>query len=669
MIDDSGFNGPGEISEESKRSCGAVRPQTDFGDETNKSARSPRARAVTMVIAAMALPVATFVFARCWSVLLYLANDDVGMELLLRGGGVTSRPTAFVQFMHVGLGEVLVWLYARASGLSWYQVLMNGILVLAGMTVSWAAVRRGLNWNRLVLITVYCLGFLLTFFVQPNFSISAAIATQAAMVLWFGEIAEGRALTGLRMLAFIGLVLIGGMIRIDACLLQVAVAVPVALWLAFGVRHSAPLTRASPPEAGGEGNARKSHDFGYAVRMVIPPLVIAGGITGLLRVSQSYVYGSSPGWEHFEEFNKLRAQFTDYQAAPFSDENRAVYERAGWTQNDYEMLMRWFFENPQLYNIEKFKAVLSQAPRPAEVGGKQFTRLLEQVKNDPGMRLMVVGACISVLFVGWRGGLAGFGIVALTVAGAMIAVMMVLHRLPPWFSGPLLAFVPGIAVILPSPESSTVGRPCHNDATILPSPALLNDRLLTVAAQPARMAIQVMALGLFGWGLVSALAEWRQKSAMISQARTNFLTSVVELQRRPDRIYVAWGGVFPYELIVDNEDFRTISRLRLIALGCLSQTPINNERLRELGIDDLYHAMFVDPRVQVICHGDSGAHFMRYVHEHYGKQTRGHVLEAKPLGEYPIFDPIEGRYDLKNRVFWLQEFRERNPKNEIRNPK
>src|SRR5262249_8860164 len=110
-----------------------------------------------MLVIALVLPVATFLFARWWSVPLYLTNDDVGMELLLRGAGVTSRPTAFVQFMHVGLGELLVWLYAHAGGLSWYQVLMNGVLVLAGLTVSWVAVRRGLNWRSLVIFSVYCL--------------------------------------------------------------------------------------------------------------------------------------------------------------------------------------------------------------------------------------------------------------------------------------------------------------------------------------------------------------------------------------------------------------------------------------------------------------------------------------------------------------------------------
>src|SRR5262249_45979882 len=160
-----------------------------------------------------------------------------------------------------------------------------------------------------------------------------------------------------------------GMIRIDACILQVALAVPVALWVAFGVRHPTPLNLPSPPEAGGERSAapqglvpggrnfRFSGFISQRVRVVVLPLVTAGGIIGLLRISQGYIYATTPGWEHFEEFNYLRAQFTDYQASPFDDETRGIYERAGWSNNDYQMLMSWFFANPELYSIEKFRAI------------------------------------------------------------------------------------------------------------------------------------------------------------------------------------------------------------------------------------------------------------------------------------------------------------------------
>jgi hypothetical protein len=42
----------------------------------------------------------------------------------------------------------------------------------------------------------------------------------------------------------------------------------------------------------------------------------------------------------------------------------------------------------------------------------------------------------------------------------------------------------------------------------------------------------------------------------------------------------------------------------------------HNGRLRELGIADLYSAMFQDPRVLIFCHKNNGDHFMRYVHGH-----------------------------------------------------
>src|SRR5262249_40516546 len=138
------------------------------------------------------------------------------------------------------------------------------------------------------------------------------------------------------------------------------------------------------------------------------PLLIAGGIIGVLRVSQRYIYATTPGWEHFEEFNSLRAQFTDYQASPFDNDTREIYGRAGWTKNDYDMLVSWFFENPELYNISTFKAILSELPyRPASFE-HQLYALGQRVLGGQSVQLMLLGALGAVLFVGRRGGWAGF---------------------------------------------------------------------------------------------------------------------------------------------------------------------------------------------------------------------------------------------------------------------
>jgi hypothetical protein len=70
------------------------------------------------------------------------------------------------------------------------------------------------------------------------------------------------------------------------------------------------------------------------MRAVILPLVSTGAIIGGLRAGQSCVDAPTPVWEHFEDFNSLRAQFTDFQASPFDDDTGAIYERAGWSKND-----------------------------------------------------------------------------------------------------------------------------------------------------------------------------------------------------------------------------------------------------------------------------------------------------------------------------------------------
>src|SRR6516162_9293262 len=111
-----------DLGDETKGSSAAKRAQTELGDE----GECHRARLTRVMVAlALALPGLTFLFARWWSVPLYVSNDDVAVEFLLRGVCTTSRATAFVLFMHVGLGQILVWLYAHLHGVPWYWVVMN----------------------------------------------------------------------------------------------------------------------------------------------------------------------------------------------------------------------------------------------------------------------------------------------------------------------------------------------------------------------------------------------------------------------------------------------------------------------------------------------------------------------------------------------------------------
>jgi hypothetical protein len=145
---------------------------------------------------------------------------------------------------------------------------------------------------------------------------------------------------------------------------------------------------------------------------------------------------------------------------------------------------------------------------------------------------------------------------------------------------------------------------------------------------------------------------------MVAAARRNLLNALDELRPGSDRIYLAWGGAFPYELILGDEDFATLGKLNVIAAGCLMQTPVQIERLRDLGIRDLYRAMFEDPRVFVICDPPLADEFERYAKEHYGKRVNARILVDKPLGEYRVFNTDQARYEPFPRVLGVQKFEE-----------
>jgi hypothetical protein len=90
-------------------------------------------------------------------------------------------------------------------------------------------------------------------------------------------------------------------------------------------------------------------------------------------------------------------------------------------------------------------------------------------------------------------------------------------------------------------------------------------------------------------------AEAGIEGSSVRQSSAPPLLAEDKLRPGSNRIYVAWGGVFAYQLVLDDEDFATLDRLNLVALGCLMQTPVQKDRLRDLGIADLYRSVFEDP--------------------------------------------------------------------------
>ena len=101
--------------------------------------------------------------------------------------------------------------------------------------------------------------------------------------------------------------------------------------------------------------------------------------------------------------------------------------------------------------------------------------------------------------------------------------------------------------------------------------------------------------------------------------------------------------------------------MRILALGCANQTPINRERLREFHIDNLFQAIFERKNIRVIGYGDTITQIARYADDHYGKSLRFRKLMHRRLGEYPSIDENTGRTIMHTTDLVIFDFKESRP--------
>src|SRR5215475_9257409 len=107
----------------------------------------------TRVLAAAIISALSLFVARLAFVPLYQSNDDVTMRLLAEGVATSSRPTPYLLFINVILGQVMVWLHEFFPILPWFTICLAAIHLAGTATVIWVALSgRGLaRWIQLVI--------------------------------------------------------------------------------------------------------------------------------------------------------------------------------------------------------------------------------------------------------------------------------------------------------------------------------------------------------------------------------------------------------------------------------------------------------------------------------------------------------------------------------------
>lgn len=551
----------------------------------------------------------------------FQSNDDVALEMIASGRGICPQPTPFLLFINVLLGDVLSWLYANLSGAPWYRVFMFGLHLAAGLTLAGLAVSRGASAARLILAVNFFLVFDLYFWVRPHFSIAAVIPALAAVILWFDATSRGRFGCPTFVL-FIALVCASVLVRFEATLQMLLVAAPNLLLA--GIRPA------------GENSWRRLVRLG-----VVPAAAVAFILVGA-KAYNDHRYATTPGWEDFYEYNALRAELTDYQRATYDESTKPVFDRVGWSQNDFFLLLAWFFPDDKRYSADAFRTVLDAFPRVDSAGSAEvLSGLWSDVRASAALRALLVSVVVPFAFVRWRG--SGWTSLVVAVGASVLVgglVVMVRRRLPPWVYEPLLAFGPALALVLPTaggPDAPT-GR--------------------------ARKVGQVAALAVLVFSAIAGALELRQQSETALLMNGRLKQAVRQLAPRPDQLYVVWGGLFPFEFLLSGADLEQIRDFKMLATGFTAHTPINKARLQQFGIDDICQALYRRPDVFLICHEYYVPYLAAYVRDHDGRDIAGDRLAAVAFGPWPQFDGNRGHMMAYPRGFSVVRLKER-PSNPV----
>jgi hypothetical protein len=134
---------------------------------------------------------------------------------------------------------------------------------------------------------------------------------------------------------------------------------------------------------------------------------------------------------------------------------------------------------------------------------------------------------------------------------------------------------------------------------------------------------------------------------------TVFMNVIRELKDQPDSIYVIAGSDFAFGLLFRASNLKELGDLTLAATGALSQSPLNHERLRGFGIDNLVTAFGSHANLRLICNPSTAPLIAAQVSSRCKKQVEASEVLHRYFGRYKSFDSSKGHYWVQRTNIWV----------------
>ncbi len=546
--------------------------------------RERKTRFIFLIISL--LNVFLFAGALLWFSAQYQTNDDAAMNMYAAGKGLGHPPSQFLLFQHFLIGLVLKFLYRDLPGIPWYGALMYTYLFLSSVIIGYVISRLSPRLSTVISWVVLFGLFYLQVIVSLQFTICSGYLAIAGVLLLYSTLHKPYASGKINLCILIiasGLLILAGLIRFYSLLLVLLSMIPLYAYLL--------VTR-----------------FAITLRRLLPILCCAVLTSVLLNRAQLAYYERSPGWEQFYRYNHVRAEFIDRHKIVWDESTQPLFQQIGWSRNDLEMLKSWFYLDPNVYSFQNLSFIskrTSLLPKAKVAWDKLFANLKYSLTSYTGMATLLLCALLLI----WGARITrGFAVLALLWYVTLFAGVTLVERHLPlrvW-----LVMLCGLFV-------TELVLWCHireEPAGQSPAP---NQRI-------GKAILSFFVYALYAACFCGEVHATNKLSNACRRYQKIFRADLTRLRPRPNQLFVTWGGDFPYQTLqLPTHAGPVAPKMQFLGLGVGNQEPFVQNRLRSLGINDLYQSFYIRDNIFLICQEDKKALLVQYIQEHY--QTKVEV--------------------------------------------
>ncbi len=263
------------------------------------------------------------------------SNDDLNIAMFVN----RARPIQDAHWLYSNwiLGTVCSFAYRITNMVPWYGI-MQYFGMLCAFTAAFWGIQQIFRSGAAVVLSMILLNFFAAdSYITMQFTKTAGVCAACGLFLVVVSL-MGKKIRIPALCCGILLTAYGFMYR------HLEADIMFALWAVFGVYLLLRLKEDAPEDMG-----RRA--IRYIALFCLTFLVCVG-----CRVADRMAYRAAPESASYEELNDARAQLIDF-GFPKYNENVELFESLGITYNAYKLFSKWNFYDPEVFTLEKIKAL------------------------------------------------------------------------------------------------------------------------------------------------------------------------------------------------------------------------------------------------------------------------------------------------------------------------